>query len=279
MSLPIRGVLLVVVIGLGIGVLAHRFQAHQSYVKSLQESPAYQKAMAQVRGDETVRQMLGRPIEPGWKITGSITEEATAQTADLQIPLKGPLGNGTLLVNGKSDGSDWILSKLSLVDQAGETMTDLLYTQSSHNVTDSMNVSWNLVHNEQYAEAVVELTAILQANPSNVNASYLRGHAYFHLNEFELAEEDLTRTRRSPDFPYDGLVYLGRIYHQQRQTEECIDAFSEALRRNVEDGEAWYYRALCFQQQGKIREASGGAGEACVLGVAQACNLQARLGD
>src|SRR4051812_41399935 len=63
---------------------------------ALKSSDAYKQAVALARGDPAVQAALGTPITEGVFTGGTMNIENGAGDADLQIPLSGPKGSGSL---------------------------------------------------------------------------------------------------------------------------------------------------------------------------------------
>lgn len=64
-------------------------------------------------------------------MTGSLTESSVEGSADLETPIHGPKGNGTMVVSGKKQDGTWNLTDLTL-QQNGLDM-ELLPAVSSSN--------------------------------------------------------------------------------------------------------------------------------------------------
>jgi TonB family protein len=65
---------------------------------SIKNSVPYTRAMAHAKADPTLIAQLGTPIEAGWFVTGSMSSSGSNSHADLNIPIHGPKGSGTLHV-------------------------------------------------------------------------------------------------------------------------------------------------------------------------------------
>lgn len=74
---------------------------------SFRSSPVYTEAMAAARADSRVVQALGTPIESGWLITGSMSEQGISGDADLVIPISGPRKGGTLYASARKSNGVW----------------------------------------------------------------------------------------------------------------------------------------------------------------------------
>ncbi len=74
---------------------------------SFRSSPVYLQAMEAARADSRVVQALGTPIESGWLITGSISEQGISGDASLVIPISGSRKSGTLYASARKANGVW----------------------------------------------------------------------------------------------------------------------------------------------------------------------------
>ncbi len=74
---------------------------------SFKSSPVYERALVAAQSDPRVSQALGTPIQPGWFITGSISERGLSGDADLVIPISGPRKSGTLYASARKGNGVW----------------------------------------------------------------------------------------------------------------------------------------------------------------------------
>lgn len=90
---------------------------------TLKKSDLYQIALKRAESAPEVQAALGTPLETGWMLQGSMRVENNHGTADLKIPLKGPKGEGMLLVKGnQTDGGPWVYSELQAVLPDGKSV-------------------------------------------------------------------------------------------------------------------------------------------------------------
>lgn len=74
---------------------------------AFRSSPVYTQAMDAARTDSRVVQALGTPIEAGWFIMGSLSEQGMSGDADLAIPIAGPRKGGTLYASARKGNGRW----------------------------------------------------------------------------------------------------------------------------------------------------------------------------
>src|SRR5262245_3202581 len=61
-------------------------------------SDVYQEALHRAQQDPSVIAEIGRPVEAGWTVHGSIQSRGPAGEANFDIPVHGPKGEGTIYV-------------------------------------------------------------------------------------------------------------------------------------------------------------------------------------
>jgi hypothetical protein len=76
--------------------------------RGIKHSGPYADALARVRSSTAAEAALGKPIEPGWMVSGSIhAGMGDGATRQLSIPVHGPKGSGTLFADGDRTGKVW----------------------------------------------------------------------------------------------------------------------------------------------------------------------------
>ncbi|WP_394773216.1 cytochrome c oxidase assembly factor Coa1 family protein [Flavobacterium sp.] len=89
-------------------------------------SDAYKGAMNQAQHNKLVIEKLGSPIEDDGMTSGSIhTTNDDGGNCNLQIPIKGPKGKGTLFVVAEKRGT-WKYSEITVFIKATKEEIDLL---------------------------------------------------------------------------------------------------------------------------------------------------------
>ena len=91
----------------------------------LRSSDVVQDALRRAREHPAVIEALGRPVEPGWWLSGSIHITGPSGTASLSVPVKGPKGSGTLYVEATKQAGVWTFHLLQLAPESGPRI-DLL---------------------------------------------------------------------------------------------------------------------------------------------------------
>jgi hypothetical protein len=91
----------------------------------MKDSDAYKEAMVMVQHDKLVSDKLGNHIETDGMISGSINVSNNTGNCDLQIPIKGSKGKGTLFVVAEKRGK-WEYSQMSVYVEATDEQIDLI---------------------------------------------------------------------------------------------------------------------------------------------------------
>jgi hypothetical protein len=89
------------------------------------DSDAYKEAMNKVQHNKIIIEKLGSPIESDGMTSGSINIQNNGGNCDLQIPIKGSKGKGTLFVVAEKRGT-WKYSIMSVYIEATKEEIDLL---------------------------------------------------------------------------------------------------------------------------------------------------------
>ncbi|RYJ38580.1 Coa1 domain containing protein [Flavobacterium anhuiense] len=91
----------------------------------LKDSEAYKESMTALQNNKLVVEKLGSPIETDGIVSGTVTSSNSVRTCDVQVPLKGPKGKGTLFIVGEKRGT-WKYSEMSVYIENTNEKIDLL---------------------------------------------------------------------------------------------------------------------------------------------------------
>jgi hypothetical protein len=91
----------------------------------IKDSDAYKESMTAVQNNKFVVEKLGSPIETDGMVSGNVTSNNDVRTCDVQVPIKGPKGKGTLFVVGEKRGT-WKYSEMSVYIENTNEKIDLL---------------------------------------------------------------------------------------------------------------------------------------------------------
>lgn len=92
----------------------------------IRSSDAYEDAMARASAHPAIVAELGPPIESGWFVSGSLQVSGSTGTADLEIPLRGSLREGTLYAVATKSAGRWTFSTLELEIEGKPARVSLL---------------------------------------------------------------------------------------------------------------------------------------------------------
>jgi len=98
--------------------------------KAMKSSDAYQGAFNKAKDDPRVVAALGKPIEPGYFISGSANVNGPSGEAELAIPISGPKGKGTIYLVATKSAGEWTYSKLEVEVQGTGERIDLTNTNA-----------------------------------------------------------------------------------------------------------------------------------------------------
>ncbi|MCB1276169.1 cytochrome c oxidase assembly factor Coa1 family protein [Prosthecobacter sp.] len=92
---------------------------------TIKSTDVYKEAYKQAQNSPQVQSALGTPVEAGWMFQGSVNYKNGAGTAEFNVPLSGPKGEGTLVAKAdKKTGEPWQYSVLE-VQIPGQAAIDL----------------------------------------------------------------------------------------------------------------------------------------------------------
>jgi Cytochrome oxidase complex assembly protein 1 len=79
---------------------------------AMKSSDAYKAALAKAKADPRVVNALGSPIKDGFFAGGNINVSGTSGRADMNVPISGPKGKGTIYFVATKFAGEWTFSKL-----------------------------------------------------------------------------------------------------------------------------------------------------------------------
>jgi len=87
---------------------------------------AYQLALARAQSNQQLQGHLGKPIEAGWWLSGSISVSGPSGRADIALPIHGPLAGATLYVVAHKSAGRWSFEVLEAELEGSPSRIDLL---------------------------------------------------------------------------------------------------------------------------------------------------------
>jgi cytochrome oxidase complex assembly protein 1 len=97
---------------------------------AMKSSDVYRGALQRAKNSPEVQAALGTPIEEGWFMSGHINMQNNTGDADINIPISGPKGKGTIHAVAKKEASSWKYSVLEVQVHGGPTISLLRETST-----------------------------------------------------------------------------------------------------------------------------------------------------
>ncbi len=277
--------------GLGFGgfgmLLAGGLGLHQWQVRA---DPIFQAALSVANTEDVaLRQSLGWPLRPAVFARGPLLPGQEGVDAHFEVGVRGDLGQGTLIVDGIRYGTEVSFRRLELVPAAGEPV-DLAPTAEAwrRSMKDKeaaplIEEAQRLHKRGQLAEAETACDHALALAGESREALLLRALLREERGDFAGGLADLEVVERQEALMREDLSRKGRCQRGLGQLDACIATFTEVIRSDADDGNAWFQRARCMadrdeaNNEAERRSALAGAREACRLGNRAGCELSASL--
>lgn len=98
---------------------------------TLGDSDVSKMAVAAAQSNLVVKQRLGDPIKRGFFTSGSIEIDSSSGHADLEIPISGPRGKGTIYAVAKKSAGTWKFETLDVSLDEASPRVSLLQQESN----------------------------------------------------------------------------------------------------------------------------------------------------
>ena len=92
----------------------------------IRKSDATKMAVERAQANPIVMQKIGRPLEMGWLISGSVNVTEASGHADLAIPVSGDKGKGTIYAVADKSAGLWTFTTLQVAFPDNSPRVDLL---------------------------------------------------------------------------------------------------------------------------------------------------------
>jgi hypothetical protein len=92
----------------------------------LRNAEPCQEAVRRAEGNTVVVDALGTPIKQGWVVRGSIVMQNNDGQANLEVPIWGPKGRGTVHVVASRRGGVWFYSEMDVAIEGRTEHVNLL---------------------------------------------------------------------------------------------------------------------------------------------------------
>lgn len=107
-------IVLLLLVGLPVctcgGCVATIFFGVSAAIKS---SEPYERALAEAQNSAEVRDLIGEPVSAGFLVSGSINVDQDGGECDIQVPISGPKGSGTVRIRGTRQGGTWTYQEIA----------------------------------------------------------------------------------------------------------------------------------------------------------------------
>jgi len=81
---------------------------------SFRNSAVYQEALARAAGSSEVAARIGQPLRPGRVLQGQINVSGSTGTANMRIPVEGPRGKATIVLDAQKIDGTWVFRTLEV---------------------------------------------------------------------------------------------------------------------------------------------------------------------
>ncbi len=134
-------------------------------------------------------------------------------------------------------------------------------------------LGYELLSQERYEEAIKELNEALNLNGDDYNSYYNRGVCLYYLHRPDEALTDMRQVLARKREYLAAYKLMGRIEFERGNYDNALEAMSNFLKLDNQNGEMYYNRALTYWRKGMKREAADDAQRSCTLGFQHACQM------
>lgn len=262
------------------GGLAGTYGGVAWYIRGMEP---YQEAVKMAMESEAVQDALGAPVETGFLVVGTVKMGDDSGTANISVPLSGPQQTGRMVVQATQTDGEWTYEAVIIhVDGAGAinllgAVAEEQDKRAAARFERLLKEAEALARRGRHDAALERVNEAIAMDAGSVRAWVIRGDIHFAQGDLRPARRAYREALLIQPKHAEANRKLGVVYSRTKEWEACIDVFTEVLRADGQDGEAWYLRALCFAGNGERRKAAAGAREACNFGYEEGCTLARRL--
>jgi hypothetical protein len=120
-AIPTFGCLTIIVLAFVFGIALYKGAS-----QLLKDTEPYEMAMSAMNNNELVIASLGQPIEADGMFQGNVNYGNNTASADIKVPVKGPKGEGTLLVIAEKENDIWTYRLMQVEIDDSDTIINLL---------------------------------------------------------------------------------------------------------------------------------------------------------
>jgi len=121
--------------------------------------------------------------------------------------------------------------------------------------------------NNQFQQAITDLTEGLKIDPNNKNGYFNRSIAYYTTQQYDKALEDYDAYLKLDPFNANVWYESGMIQRSMQRNDQAIQSLGKAIQLNPRIGVAYLERARAYAQSGKLAEAKTDYQRAQQMGV------------
>ena len=137
------------------------------------------------------------------------------------------------------------LSSLSLIVTIALWSNAPVWAVSEHNTSDIFNSALDHIHQQNYQQALVNFTQVINRQDNLVGAAYSnRCLVNLQLENYSAAEVDCTNAIQHNSDNIEAYLNLGLTYYRQGEYDQAIAQYQEVIQRDSEDYRAYYNRGL-----------------------------------
>jgi hypothetical protein len=93
---------------------------------SFRNSTVYQEALACAGKSSQVNDRIGNPLRPGRILSGELNVSGSTGTATMRIPITGPRGKGSIVLDARKVDGTWIFRTLEVQIEGQSDVVNLL---------------------------------------------------------------------------------------------------------------------------------------------------------
>jgi Cytochrome oxidase complex assembly protein 1 len=93
---------------------------------SFRHSTVYQQALVRAGQSPEVARLVGEPLEPGRVLQGQLNVSGSTGSANMRIPITGPHGKATIVLDARKVGGTWAFRTLEVQFEGRSDVVNLL---------------------------------------------------------------------------------------------------------------------------------------------------------
>ena len=137
------------------------------------------------------------------------------------------------------------LSGLSLIVMIALSFNAPVWAMSERNTSDIFNSGLDHVQQENYQQALVNFTQVINRQDNLVGAAYSnRCLVNLQLQNYSAAEFDCTTALQHNSDNIEAYLNLGLTYYRQGEYDQAIAQYQQVIQRDGEDYRAYYNQGL-----------------------------------